>query len=579
MLVFLRPFQGLGRALRSLGLYLAFVVKRFPLVRLVLGMTLLLLVLEYAVFSLMIPLAADESSSNTGAVRLTQLWSHVSSMLNLPADRITWLWMFLVLLAVRTVLGYIHVLLSTWVAKQVHCYLSERTFGRVLIEEPMAQIYRHSIGYYLTLAGDDTFRAGTIVLTSAQTIANLASVAVGFLLLYLFSSTVLLWTIVFLMLSAVAVGIAFVALLRANKQSVLLSASARTTYVEALNGLRSIRSMGAQSFVVQTYSDQIRYYVRLLFRIEAIRAGMKFLPAALALFAGAVALWPGTTRIDGLTAGYFFAAATLLIRIFISLGSCINSTTMLLSDLRAATDIVALIGYEPEMHPSDEDLASIDRIYRIDLRGICYGYRQDHDVLHGLDLSLSSGQVIAVIGPSGSGKSTLADLLLGLVEARSGSIVVNDGAVIPAALFHHVILVEQQARVFSASVRENVLLGARADDHDIWEVLRLVDLETYVRNLPNGLDSLFEYQGANLSGGQRQRLSIARALVRHPQVLILDEATSALDPVTRDIVMGRVKRFMADGIVMMITHDETLALMADVVVDLLARPHTEVLST
>lgn len=576
MFTLLRPLQGLTRTLRPLGPYLAFVAKRFPLMRAVVVLTLVLLVLEYVVFSLMIPLAADEGSSNAGAVRLTQLWSLVSSALNLPADRMTWLWMFLALLGVRTSLGYVHVLLSTWVSKQVHSHLSERTFGHVLIDEPMTQIYRRSIGYYLTLAGDDTFRAGTIVLSTSQTVANLTSVAVGFLLLYLFSPAVFLWTMIFLLLCAVAVGISFGVLLRTNEQSVRLSARARTTYVEALNGLRSIRSMAAQSFVAQSYSDQIRHYVRLLFRIEAIRAGMKFLPGSLALFAGTVALWPGSVRIEGLTAGYFFAATTLLIRIFVSLGSFIHSATMLLSDLRATTDIAALIGDEPA---SLADTASPDRIDSIELRGIQYGYHQHHDVLHDFDLSLHRGHVIAIVGPSGSGKSTLADLLLGLVEAKSGNIVVNGGAMTPAALFHHVVLVEQQARVFSASVRENVLLGARADDDRIWDVLRVVDLETYVRTLPRGLDSQFEYQGSNLSGGQRQRLSIARALVRRPQVLILDEATSALDPATRDLVMARVKILMTDGIIMMITHDEALAAVADTVVELLPQPRFEELPT
>lgn len=578
MMKLVRPFQSLAQMLKALVTFLAFVAQRFPLMRVVIVLTLMLLVLEYTVFSLMIPLAADEGSANAGALKLIHIWSRVSLALDLPPDRMTWLWMFLVLLGLRTTLGYVHVLLSTWLAKQVHSFLSERTFRRVLLEEPMTQIYKRSIGYYLRLAGDDTFRAGTIVLTSSQAVASLVSAIVGFLLLYLFSPVVFMWAIVFILFCAVVVGTALRQQLRINVKSAESSAREHTMFVEALNGLRSIRSMRAQKFISKVYAENNRRYVRQLFWIEAIRAGMKFLPAALALFAGAVALWPNTTRIDGLTAGYFFATATLLIRVFVSLGACINSGTMLLSDLRAVRDIAALIGYEPIRRPGGEETVC-DRIDRIDLRGIKYGYGPDHDVLHGLDLSLNSGHVVAVVGPSGSGKSTLADLLLGLLDAKSGSIVVNSGAVNPAALFPHVVLVEQQARIFSASVRENVLLGAYADDESIWEVLRLVDLETYVRNLPCGLDSLFEYQGSNLSGGQRQRLSIARALVRSPQVLILDEATSALDPVTRDIVMARVKTFMSDGIIMMITHDETLAAMADTVVELLPQPRAEILST
>jgi ATP-binding cassette subfamily B protein len=564
--LFVSPFAFLG----PLGRFLAFVFRRFPMMQGVLLLTLLLLLLEYAVFSLMIPLAMEEGASDGGTAEVTRLWVHAATALGLPPVRMTWLWLFLLLLGLRTTLGYVHVLQSTWVAKQVHRHLSERTFHNVIVEEPMTQIYKRSIGYYLTLAGDDTFRAGTIVLSTSQTLANLTSVGVGFFLLYLFSPTVLGWTLAFLTLCAVAVGLAFQVLLRANEQSVQMSNRARTTFVEALNSLRSVRSMNAETFVVRGYGDQIRHYVRLLFEIEAIRAGMKFLPGAMALFAGALALWPGTTRIEGVTAGYFFAATTLLIRVFVSLGAFIHSSTMLLTDARAVKDLAALIGTDRQPPARPADRHGCDQsVSQIDLRGIRYGYRDGVDVLRDLNFSFQKGQVVAVVGPSGSGKSTLADLMLGLVEAHSGSIVINGGALGTDRLGPNVVLVEQQARIFSASVRENVLLGSQHDDERIWAVLRLVDLEPYVTSLPKGLDSEFDYQGANLSGGQRQRLSIARALIREPQVLILDEATSALDPATRDTVIERVRDFMRDGIVILITHDETLAALSDLVLSLM----------
>lgn len=562
-------YKGLIRTIKPIGPYLIFVTRRFPLMRLVIALTLLILLLEYTTFSLMIPLAADEGSQNSSVIRLTHMWSKASTLFGLPADRMTWLWFFLILLGIRTSLGYLHLLVSTWVAKQVHSHLSERTFGRVLIDEPMTEIYRRSIGYYLRLAGDDTFRAGTIVLTAIQTVSNLTSVLVGFVLLYVFSVVVFASTMLFLFICAVSVAIAFRRLLKTNSESVEFSTQENTIFVEALNGIRSIRSMGAQNFVASAYSKNNQLYVRALFRIEVIRAGMRYLPGVFALFVGAIVLWPGTSRIDGLTAGYFFATTTLLIRIFMSLGSFVSSSTIMLSDLRAATDISELTGYDIPNHEVSISNTPAARIEKIELKSIHYGYDLTHNVLHGLDLSMYRGQVIAITGPSGSGKSTLADLLLGMVVPKSGSIVLNDGAISPLELQRNVVLVEQQARIFSSSARENVLLGYNANDEQIWEVLRIVNLDDYIRNLPFELDTKFEYQGSNLSGGQRQRLSIARALLRKPQVLILDEATSALDSATRDIVIKRLKAFMTYGIIIMITHDESLTTVADLKFELL----------
>jgi ATP-binding cassette subfamily B protein len=551
--------------------FLYLVARRFPLMRWAFALTLVLLVLEYAVFSLMIPLATDDGGKAGAASVVIHFWSRIASSLSLPATRMTWLWLFLLMLGARMVLGYAQLLLSAWVSKQVHRDLSERTFRRVMALEPMTEIYRRSIGYYLRLAGDDTFKAGTIVLTASQTLATLTSVAASCLLLYLFSASIFLWTLVFLAAAAVAVGLAFGGLLRANANSVQLSSRASTTYVEALNGLRSIRSMNAERFVIGDYSDQIRGYVRLLFEIDAIRHGMRFVPATLALFAGAIAVWPGTARVDGLTAGYFFAATTLLIRLFVALGAFINSASLLMTDMRAVTDIQALVGANATDAPDTaegHDHSAHARVTDIELRGIHYGYRDGHDVLNGLDLTLRRGQVIAVTGPSGSGKSTLADLLLGLVEPRSGAILVNGGTLSVAQLRRDVVLVEQQARIFSTNVRENVLLGTQHSDAQVWEALREVELEDYVRSLPHGLDSPFEYQGANLSGGQRQRLGIARALIREPQVLILDEATSALDSATRDRLLSNLHDSRQERITIFITHDHAVEARTDFVLAL-----------
>jgi ATP-binding cassette subfamily B protein len=137
-----------------------------------------------------------------------------------------------------------------------------------------------------------------------------------------------------------------------------------------------------------------------------------------------------------------------------------------------------------------------------------------------------------------------------------------------------VMLVEQQPRIFSATVRDNLTLGLELSDDELAHALAAVELSDYVAGLPQGLETELHYQGANLSGGQRQRLSIARALLRKPALLILDEGTSALDAATASSVLRSVKSSLRDGVLVLITHDPAVAAMADEVIDLGASPQS-----
>ncbi len=196
----------------------------------------------------------------------------------------------------------------------------------------------------------------------------------------------------------------------------------------------------------------------------------------------------------------------------------------------------------------------------------------ERDVLKGIDLSVSPGKVIAVVGATGSGKSTLTSLLTRLVDPVAGTISV-DGIDI-RDLTHDelatvIAVVPQGSFLFDDSVRANVTLGGRYPDEDVWAALRTVQADGFVSALPRGLDSELGERGTTLSGGQRQRLSLARALVRRPRLLVMDDATSAVDPEVEQRILRALAAHTADEdgpTVLVVAYRKATIALADEVV-------------
>ena len=178
----------------------------------------------------------------------------------------------------------------------------------------------------------------------------------------------------------------------------------------------------------------------------------------------------------------------------------------------------------------------------IRFRDVSFSY-PGKPILRHADFTLPHGSLTVVQGPSGIGKSTMVDLIIGLRTPDEGAILV-DGIPLDELDLRRwrqmVGYVPQELILLSGSVRDNLTLGAKISDDDIWRALELAGAAGFVRNLPEGLDTELGERGVKLSGGQRQRLSLARALVRHPKLLILDEVTSALDPATEKMLVRQI---------------------------------------
>jgi ABC-type multidrug transport system fused ATPase/permease subunit len=192
----------------------------------------------------------------------------------------------------------------------------------------------------------------------------------------------------------------------------------------------------------------------------------------------------------------------------------------------------------------------------------------DRKVLDNVSIRVGAGTVVSIVGSRGSGKSTLADLLLGLREPESGDIRIGG---IPLQqvdrnwLRRNVLCVTQDVMLRNGTMLDNILFGAEAAEEEVREAARLAQLEEWVRGLPNGWDTEVGEQAWQISGGERQRISIARALLRKPAVLIFDEATSALDQETERRLLDSLFQYSRDrgAALVFITHRLDVAAQSD----------------
>ncbi len=205
----------------------------------------------------------------------------------------------------------------------------------------------------------------------------------------------------------------------------------------------------------------------------------------------------------------------------------------------------------------------------LEVDGLRYAHVPGLEVLRGVTFAVRPGRTLAVVGATASGKSTLTTLMFRLVDPDAGAVRV-DGVdlreLAPGALAEVAALVPQTAFLFDDTVRGNVTLGGPWSDEQVWAALRVAQAEEFVRALPGGLDAQLGERGTTLSGGQRQRLSLARALVRSPRLLVMDDATSAVDPEVEARILAALRRGAGGATVVVVAYRKATIGLADEVV-------------
>jgi ATP-binding cassette, subfamily B, bacterial PglK len=214
---------------------------------------------------------------------------------------------------------------------------------------------------------------------------------------------------------------------------------------------------------------------------------------------------------------------------------------------------------------------SVNSKFTIAVDNLTLKYSQSNKpAISELTFQINSGSTLAIIGASGSGKTTLADCLLGLLEPTSGKVEIDKTSpeIYRIANSGSISYVSQDVALIDGSIRENVAFAlpqSEIDDAKIYQALKRAHIDDFVRNLPQGLETVVGERGTRLSGGQRQRIGIARALYSNPKILVLDEATSALDAETESAITGMLKELHGEVTIISIAHRLSTVMHSDLV--------------
>lgn len=344
------------------------------------------------------------------------------------------------------------------------------------------------------------------------------------------------------------------------------SATEKTkTLLQTFSGIKDIQVMSKEEYFCARFEDAHARENNAAKKSEFLARFPKYVTEAiimvamLSVVAIRIGLGTNITEFVSVLSVYAIAAVRLL-----------PSTNRIIENMNIVSGRRAFInGLYNNMHVVKEYESCVREKKKIEdfsftkelrVEGLSYKYPDAKETLfENASLTISKNESVAFIGGSGAGKTTLADIILGLLPPDSGGVWVDANNIKDNIEgWHHILgYVPQTIYLTDDTIRNNVAFGTSGkliNDADVWRALESAQLTEFVRNLPNGLDTIVGDRGVKLSGGQRQRIGIARALFNNPQILILDEATSALDYETEKAIMEAIESLKGKTTMIIIAH-------------------------
>ena len=384
---------------------------------------------------------------------------------------------------------------------------------------------------------------------------------IGYLVaMFMISWELSIFSIVFLPLVALLIGSIVKRLRHPARTSQERMGDMVSSLDESLSGIKVIKSYNATDYIRGKFhalnADFSRLQLSMVRRQQLASPMSEFLGISAA---GVILVFGGMLVVRGsLDAGGFVAFLAMFSQITRPVRSFIDQFATINQGIAAGERIFAVLDAQPEIEDRP-DAKTLDGLHdRIELRDVHFTYDGAREVIGGITLDIRRGETVALGGPSGGGKSTLSELIPRVYDPTSGDILI-DGVSIreytQESLRAHMSVVAQNTVLFNDTIENNIALGRPGATHDeIVAAARIANAHEFITETPRGYDTNIGDCGSKLSGGQRQRLSIARAVLKNPEILILDEATSALDTESEKLVQDALNALLEGRTSIVIAH-------------------------
>lgn len=334
---------------------------------------------------------------------------------------------------------------------------------------------------------------------------------------------------------------------------------------ENLTGVRVVRAFAREDAEREEFYGINGALYKIQNKVGRISALMNPLTYVVVNTGIILILWYGAGKVDSgaILSGDVIALVNYLSQILIELVKLANLIVVLSKAVASMGRIGQVLDTKSGMTFGEVESSGGSEAIRLENASLRYPTAGE-DSLSGITLSVKKGETVGIIGSTGSGKSTLVSLIARFYDATGGSVFL-DGVDIKSwskkALSDKIAVVMQRPQLMSGTIRSNLLFGKPdATEEEMWEALRIAQAEEFVKKKDGGLDAIVEQGGRNLSGGQKQRLSIARAVIKKPEILILDDSSSALDFAT-DAALRKALRSLSGNVTLFIVSQRATTLM------------------
>lgn len=389
------------------------------------------------------------------------------------------------------------------------------------------------------------------------------------ILLYFFN-----WTYVAVMLATIAAYVVFtlkatewrIAIRREMNES---DTEANTKAIDSLLNFETVKYFGNEGLEARRFDQSIARYeqaaIRAYYSLGILNSGQSLIFTAgmtVAMLMAAQGVATGTH-----TVGDFVMINAMMIQLYMPLhfmGMVYREIKQGLVDIET---MFAILGHEPEIQdkPGAEPLAISNAA--IEFKNVSFAYDTNRPILKDVSLKVPAGKMVAIVGPSGAGKSTISRILFRFYDIQSGRVTIdgqNIEDVSQQSLRAAIGVVPQDTVLFNDTILYNIKYGRPdASDDDVIAAAKLAQIDTFVRTLPEGYNTMVGERGLKLSGGEKQRVAIARTLLKSPPILVLDEATSALDSHTEKEIQDALDKVAKNRTTLVIAHRLSTIVHAD----------------